>query len=169
MSKLLAWVVALAACKGSTPARDWSTVALEDTVEGRVGNALFALRLPKDWKRDVDQPLIKGWRPDDVDDYTVEPSVTVGWVQQPPESVDDYIKSLSYAGTPIIDRKLEKASYFEVVSHTEDNGVVRVDYIGHKGDRYVGCSAFQMASGGVPSPQATAEWLARLCESLRIE
>lgn len=47
--------------------------------------------------------------------------------------------------------------------------IVRVDYMSHKGDTYLGCSAFQMRRGGVPNPQTTMEWLERLCKSLIIK
>lgn len=171
MLKMSAWVAVLVACNRSgTPARDWSNVSLDETVESSVKNANFAIQLPKGWKRDVNEELMKGWRPQNVEDYTSEPSVTVGYVQQPPQSLDAYIKSLTFVGgTPIVDKKLMNADYLVVVSHTDDNGTVKVDYMTHKGDTYVGCSAFQMRHGGVPNPQATMEWLERVCRSLIIK
>jgi hypothetical protein len=61
------------------------------------------------------------------------------------------------------------ADYLVVASHTGDNGIVKVDYMSHKGATYIGCSAFQMRRDGVPNPQATMEWLERLCRSLTIK
>jgi hypothetical protein len=169
MLKMVAWAAVLVACNRSgAPVADWSSVALDDTVESSVTNASFEIQLPKGWKRDVNYELMKGWRPN-VEDYSGEPSVTVGYVQQPPESLDAYIKSVTFEGTPIVDKKLMNADYLVVVSHTVDNRTVKVDYMTHKGDTYVGCSAFQMRRGGVPKPQATMEWLERLCRSLIIK
>lgn len=76
---------------------------------------------------------------------------------------------MTFEGTPIVDKKIMNADYLVVVSHTGDNGVVKVDYMSHKGDSYVGCSAFQMRRGGVPNPQETMQWLERLCKSLSIK
>lgn len=169
MLKMVAWAGVLVACKGSgAPGGDWSSVALDDTVQSSVKNANFEIQLPKDWKRDVNEDLMKGWRPN-VEDYTGEPSVTVGYVQQPPQDLDSYIKSLAFEGTPIVDKKIMNADYLVVVRHTVDNGVVRVDYMSHNGETYIGCSAFQMRRGGVPNPQPTMEWLERLCKSLIIK
>ncbi len=166
MLKMSAWAV-LVACNTSG-GRNWSSVALDDTVESSVRNAKFEIHLPKGWKRDVNDELMKGWRPN-VEEYTSEPSVTVGYVQQPPQSLDSYINSLTFEGTPIVDKKIMNADYLVVVSHTADNGIVKVDYMSHKGDTYLGCSAFQMKRGGVPNPKATMEWLERLCRSLTIK
>lgn len=149
------------------PGGDWSNVALDDTIESSVMNVNFEIKLPKGWKRDMNDEHMKGWRPD-VEDYTSAPSVTVGYVQQPPQSLDAYIKSLTFDGKPIVDKKILNADYLVVVSHTE-NGTVKVDYVNHKGDTYIGCSAFQMTPGGVPHPQATMEWLERLCKTLTIK
>jgi hypothetical protein len=169
MLKMSAWAALLIACNRSgAPGADWSSVALDETVESRVKNANFEIQLPKGWKRDVNDELMKGWRPN-VEDYTGEPSVTVGYVQQPPQSLDSYIKSLTFEGTPIVDKKIMNADYLVVVSHTVDNGIVKVDYMSHKGDTYLGCSAFQMRRGGVPNPKTTMEWLEKLCKSLTIK
>jgi hypothetical protein len=169
MLKISAWVAVLVACSRSgAPGGDWSGIALDDTVESSVSNAKFAIQLPKGWKRDVNDERMKGWRPN-IDDYTGAPSVTVGYVQQPPQSLDAYIKSLTFEGTPIVDKKIMNADYLEVVSHSTDNEIVKVDYMSHKGDTYIGCSAFQMRRGGVPKPQATSEWLEKLCKSLVIK
>lgn len=169
MLKIAAWAAVLVACSRSgAPGGDWSSVALDDTVQSSVNNVSFAIQLPKGWKRDVNEELMKGWRPN-VADYTSEPSVTVGYVQQPPESLDAYIKSLTFEGTPIVDKKLMNADYLVVVRHSADNGIVKVDYMSHKGDTYIGCSAFQMRRGGVPKPQATMEWLEKVCKSLVIK
>jgi len=93
MLKLSAWAAVLVACdRSGAPAGDWSSVALDDTVESSVKSANFEIRLPKGWKRDVNDELMKGWRPN-VEDYTGEPSVTVGYVQQPPQSLDAYIRA----------------------------------------------------------------------------
>lgn len=160
---MAAWAAVLVACKGSGAGGDWSGVALDDTVESSVNGVKFALRLPKGWKRDVDQPSLKGWRPDRKD-YTVEPSVTVGELKQPPQSVDEYIESMQLPGSPVIDKKVRTAESLVVVSHTGDT--VRVDYVVHRDATYLGCSAFQMTA---PNPRATKEWLERLCGSLVIE
>src|SRR5207237_581572 len=106
MLKMSAWAAVLVACnKSGTPSKDWSGVALDDKVESSVKTANFEIQLPKGWKRDVNDELMKGWRPD-VEDYKGEPSVTVGYVQQPAQSIDSYIKSLTFEGTPIIDKKM---------------------------------------------------------------
>lgn len=161
--------VLIAACSRSgAPGGNWSSVALDDTIESSVMNVNFEIKLPKGWKRDVNDELMKGWRPD-VEDYTSAPSVTVGYVQQPPQSLDAYIKSLTFEGKPIVVKKIMNADYLVVVSHTVENEIVKVDYMSHKGDTYIGCSAFQMRPGGVPNPQATMEWLERLCKTLTIK
>lgn len=169
MLKMLAWTALLVACSRSgAPGGDWSRVALDDTIESSVMNANFQIKLPKGWKRDVNDEHMKGWRPD-VEDFMSAPSVTVGYVQQQPPSLDAYTEALTFPGTPIVDKKIMNADYLVVVSHTVDNGIVKVDYMSHKGDTYIGCSAFQMKDGGVPSPQATMEWLERLCKTLTIK
>src|SRR5690349_4465728 len=105
MLKNATWVALLVACsKGTATDKNWSRVALDETIQGSVNNVSFELKLPKGWKRDVDEADMKGWRPD-VEDYTNAPSVTVGFVHQPTDSLDAYIKSLTFAGQPIIDKK----------------------------------------------------------------
>jgi len=169
MLKNAAWVAFLVACsKGAATDKDWSRIGIDDTIQGSVNNVSFELKLPKGWKRDVDEAHMKGWRPN-VEDYTNAPSVTVGFVHQPPNSLDAYIKNLTFAGEPIIDKKIMNADFLVVVAHTADNGVVKVDYMSHKGETYLGCSAFQMRSGGVPNPKATAEWLESICRTLTIK
>ncbi|HEY0254063.1 MAG TPA: hypothetical protein VGC41_21185, partial [Kofleriaceae bacterium] len=145
MWKRVMWAVMLVACR---KAPDWSHVALDDTITGRVMDARFEIRLPKGWKLDVDQASMKGWRPD-VEDYTTAPSVEVGYVQEPPASLDAYIGSLEFVGTPVVDKKLVTAGDLLVVRHSTDNALVRVDYMTHKGATYLGCSAFQLTPGGV--------------------
>jgi hypothetical protein len=169
MLKLLALAALLVACSRSgAPGGDWSSVGLDDTIESSVMNAKFEIKLPKGWKPDVNEEHMKGWRPD-VKDFMSAPSVTVGYVEQPPQSLDGYIQSLTFPGTPIVDKKIMNADYLVVVSHTVDNGIVKVDYMSHKGDTHIGCSAFQMRDGGVPNPQATMEWLEKLCKTLTIK
>jgi hypothetical protein len=169
MLKLLAWAALLVACSRSGASDgDWSRVALDDTIESSLLNADFQIKIPKGWKRSRNDQLVKGWRPD-VEDFMSAPSVTVGLVGQPPQNLDAYIEGLTFPGTPIVDKKIMNADYLVVVSHTVENDIVKVDYMSHKGDTYIGCSAFQMKDGGVPNPQATMEWLERLCKSLTIE
>src|SRR3954468_9661033 len=114
MLKMSAWAAVLGACtRTGAPGGDWSSVALDDTIESSVMNANFVIKLPKGWKRDVNDEIVKGWRPD-VEDFMSEPSVTVGYVQQPPPSLDAYIKSLTFEGKPIVDKKIMNADYLVV-------------------------------------------------------
>ncbi len=169
MLKMSACAALLVACtRSGAPGGEWSSVALDDTIESRVRNVNFAITLPKGWKRDVNEELMKGWHPD-VEDFMSAPSVTVGYVQQPPQSLDEYIERLGFEGQRIVDKKIMNADYLVVVSHNVENGLVTVDYVTHKGDAYIGCSAFQMRSRGVPNPQATMEWLERMCRTLTIK
>ncbi|MDX2090390.1 MAG: hypothetical protein SFX73_21205 [Kofleriaceae bacterium] len=159
--------VLFVACNNrEAPRRDWSTVALDDTIESSAHNVNFTLTLPKGWQRDVNEPVRKGWRPD-VEDPTLAPSVTVGAVQQPPPDLDTFIKGLVFAGgQPIVAKKIASADDLVVVRHTADHATVTVDYMTHKGDAYLYCSAFQIQSS---NPKATMEWLERLCRSLTIK
>jgi len=151
------------------PRTDWSRVALDNTIESTVNNVSFTITLPKGWKRDVDEPLLKGWQPG-VKDYAQAPSVTVGYVQQPPTDLDAYVKTLTFeGGTPIVAKKIMNTDRLAVVTHTATHSVVKVDTVIHKGETYLGCSAFQMRDGGVPSPKATIEWLEKLCATLTIK
>lgn len=161
-------LVLLVACKSAPSNGDWSNVALDDTITSSVNSVNFEIRIPKGWKHDLKQSDLKGWRPD-VEDYVNAPSVTVGYVDQAPQNLDEYISKLSFVGEPIVDKKILDANQLVVVMHRADNGVVRVEYVTHKGSAYVGCSAFHMKEGGVPNPKATAEWLEKICKTLAIK
>jgi hypothetical protein len=165
-----ALLLGLLACGGKKetgPGQDWSGKALDETVEGKVNNVGFTLKLPKGMKADRATDVTAQWIAD-VDDYFSEPSVMVSYKAIPPKDLDGMVQDAMLDDNDVVAKKETTADGFVLVTHTKKKGIVRVEVLKRKGDHHLGCYVSQAKDEGVPNPEKTMAWMEQLCGSLTI-
>jgi hypothetical protein len=169
-----ALILATAACgKGENEhGLDWSGKPLDVTLQSKVNNVAFSVKVPKGWKLDEekDDPaaITKRWRPD-MKDYFSEPSVAIAYAAIPATDLEGYVKDAMLDDKDVVAKKEATADGFLLVTHTKNKGIVRVSVLKKKGEHHVECRVSQARTGGVPSPDKTMAWMESLCTSLALE
>ena len=164
----IALVTFLVACGGSGgPGGDWSGKPIDQVTKGTVNKAAFTIKLPAGMKLDgpAGGDIAQEWRAD-VDDYFSEPSVMVSFASIPATTIEDYVRDAMLDAKDVVAKQAALPDGFVLLTHTQNNGIVRAHVMKVKGATHLDCRAAQAKDGGVPNPEKTLAWLEQLCLTL---
>ena len=171
---LLVLSLGLAACgggkKAAGPGADWSARPLDVTISDQVYNVAFTIKSPSGMKlesNDGPAAVTKRWEAD-VDDAFSEPSFAVAFAAIPATNLTEFVDREVTDGDQVIEQQTT-ADGFVLVTRSKSGGLIRAQRLKRKGDVHLTCRASQAKTGGVPSPDKTAAWLASICATLVIQ